>query len=376
MRKLVTTRTVDKLIPIPKADRIEIALIGGWSCIVKKGEFSEGDQGIFFEIDSWIPETDSRFSFLGSTKDYLGNQGWRIRTMKMRGVISQGLLLPLASFPELNLSNESHEDALGVLKWEQQTGDDSRLGIKTSTKVPKFPSFIPKTDQERIQNLMHYFNTHKEMQFEETLKLDGSSMTCYKIDKEFTLLQRLANNFALHFRIKPFFKGEHFGVCSRNLELKSTANYETTYDNDGKTSTHSQGNFWRTALKYGIHTALPVGFAIQGELIGPSIQGNHEKVEELEYHIYDVFAIKLGRYLTPEERVAFCKVTLAGVPHVPIIGTSKVFSDVNSFDELQARVTGESINPKTVSEGRVYKSICGTTTFKAVSNQYLLKGGN
>ena len=374
MRKLVTIRKVDKLLPIPKADRIEIAMIGGWSCIVKKGEFSEGDEGLFFEIDSWIPGTDARFEFLGKTKDYNGVAGWRLRTMKMRGVVSQGLLLPLSSFPELDLSNEDHAETLGVLKWEQldrTTNPQSGANGKT----PKFPRFIPKTDQERIQNLMHYFELHKDMEFEETMKLDGSSMTCYKVASELGFWKNAANKIASTFNCKPYFDAVHFGVCSRNLELKASDNFTATYDNNGVTSTHSNGNFWDTALKYNLHRILPLGYAVQGELIGPSIQSNHEKVEELEFYIYDVYNINAERYLTPGERSIFCE-AIPDVPHVPITSLGLLFEDVTTFDELQERVTGESINPGTISEGRVYKSLCGAVTFKAVSNEYLLKGGN
>ena len=370
MRKLVTIRTVDNIFEIKGADRIELAQIGGWGCIVKKDEFSIGDKGLFFEIDSWIPATDERFNFLGSTKDYMGKQGWRIKTMKMRKTLSQGLLLPLSTFPELDTSLEDHAETLGVLKW-----DDSHIkkssgnSMLAGTKSGKFPSFISKTDQERLQNLSHYFKLHKNTYFEETLKLDGSSITAYRIKVVLPFYKRIIN-----YLVPNLFKTSKFGVCSRNIELQSADNYTKTFINDGKSSEYKQSNFWSTALKYNLDKLVPEGYAIQAELIGPRIQSNHEKVNDLELYIYDIFDIQNQCYLTPDERLYMMSGSLQSVPHVTIISKSiQIFNTCTDFDIFQERVTGESFNSGTISEGRVYKSIDGLTTFKLISNKYLLK---
>lgn len=368
MRKLVTIREIDDLLPIAKADRIELAIVGGWSCIVKKGEFHVGDAGLFFEIDSWLPAEDERFSFLGKTKTYMKKDGYRIRTMKMRGVISQGLLLPLNSFPELDLTLEDHADTLSVIKWDAEIANPSR-SLTTGNAAGKFPSFIPKTDQPRLQNLMHYFDMYKESSFEETLKLDGSSLTAYKIKTDLPFWKTLLN------KAYKFFDTSHFGVCSRNLELKRSDNFEKTFDNNGKKSTYKQSDFWKVVNKYNVEERLPEGYAIQAELIGPKIQNNHESVEELEMYIFDVWDIVAERMLNPHERRKFCE--LHALQHIPVVSNEvKVFSECTTFDEFQARVTGLSMNPNTISEGRVYKEVNGAFTFKLVSNDYLLKGGN
>ena len=370
MRKLVTKRVVDKLIPIEGADRIELAMIDGWSCIVKKGEFSVGDAGVYFEIDSFLPSTDTRFSFLGDNKvkEFGARKGWRIRTMKMRGVISQGLLLPVAMFSDIDIDVDDMAEQLLVVKWERSEATE-RNGVKTGNSAGKFPSFLPKTDQPRLQNAMHYFNAYSHHTFEETKKLDGSSCTMYKILKPKTLWQRFLEFFSIDDRT------EHFGVCSRNLEIKSTDTYETTFQNSGVTSTYAQSDFWYVARKYTIINNLPAGFAVQGELIGPKIQSNHEKVVDKEFYVFDVYDIGQQEYLLPADRALFMAEYLPGVKHVPIVKAQvDIFALHPDLDSLQRHVTGESMNKGVVSEGRVYKS---TTvpglSFKLISNEFLLR---
>lgn len=358
MRKLVTKRKIDKLLPIPGADIIELAMVGGWTCIVKKGEFKEQDIGLFFEIDSFIPIEDTRFAFLGKTKTYKDKEGYRLKTMKMRGVISQGLILPLKMFPEIKEDLEDYADILNVIKYDvsivEKTGS-----VQSGTKEGKFPSFLPKTDQERLQNLMHYFEVHKDTIFEETLKLDGSSCTMYKIENKFGFFDRIKKFLGIK-DINPF----KFGVCSRNLELKRPS------FND------KQSDFWEVVYKYNIERELPSGYAIQGELIGPKIQNNHEKVDSLEYYIFDVFDINKQEYLNTYDRLEFVDTYFSVVKHVPLIKQGvKIFEECPNLDSLQDRVTGVSMNGKgTISEGRVYKSVINPSiTFKLISNKYLLK---
>jgi RNA ligase (TIGR02306 family) len=366
-RKLVTLRKVSAIIPIDKCDNIALAIIDGWSVIVKKTEFQVGDQCLFFEIDSFIPASDTRFEFLKKTTTFEGKEGYRLKTMKMKGVISQGLALPLTMFPELTDYSDDYSDKLGVIKYDNAIQElDQRPGLKPGKPRESFPSFIPKTDQERIQNLTHLWKTlPPDTAFEETLKLDGSSMTCYKIDQTPTLWQRFKALFGF---TAPNY---HFGVCSRNLELSRSANNVITFDNQGKSSEYNQSDFWRTAISYDIESKLPTGYAVQGELLGPKIQANHEKVTKLEYHIFDVFDISTGLYLRPLERREFC--AKHGLPHVPI--TDTMFQPFQyTLQELLEHVDTESMNPNTISEGRVYKVIDGSNlSFKVINNKYLLK---
>ena len=364
MRKLASIQKITKVSPIEGCDFIELATVLGWQVIIKKGELTEGGYCLFFEIDSFLP-MEPRYEFLKKTTKFNGTEGYRIRTLKMKKVLSQGLALPLSMFPELTENiQEDLSETLGVIKYdlEQFCGVNN---TSKSEKPGKFPSFIPKTDQPRIQNLPHLFTTNKEDTFEETLKLDGSSMTCYKVSSSPTLLQKFLSLFGIK---APTTK---FGVCSRNVDLKRTANTVMTFNNEGKESVYDQSDFWATAIKLDLANRVPVGYAIQGELIGPKIQANHEKVTELQYYVFDVFNISEQRYLLPQERRDFCH-TL-GIPHVPVMNVEATPLQL-TLDQLLQHVDTESVNPKTVSEGRVYKSNTNPLlSFKVINNRYLLK---
>lgn len=369
-RKLVSIRRISEILPIEGADFIATAIVDGWQVIVKKTEFNINDCCVFFEIDSLLP-IETRYKFLGKTTKNGYNTGYRLRTMKLRGVLSQGLALPLRMFPEIEHPKFGQEvtELLKVVKYEEDfiTTNPSAGGLKVGDSQGKFPSFIPKTDQERIQNLLTYFSIHANTEFEETLKLDGSSCTMYCIETSPTIWQRIKLIFGVSYNNKKF------GVCSRNLEIKPTDNFTKTFDNNGKPSTYSQSDFWYVAQKYNVAQNLPVGFAIQGELIGPKIQSNHEKVTDLEYYVFDIYDIVEQRYLTPAERHHMMTETLQQVPHVPVISTTTKILSTRSLQSLLAHVEGESMHPDTVSEGRVYKSTDGQITFKVISNEYLLR---
>jgi RNA ligase (TIGR02306 family) len=354
-RKLVSIKKIRKLMPIKGADFIELAMIDDWTCIVKKSEFKEGDSAVYFEIDSLLPE-EPRYEFLSSSKkDYFGVPKYRIKTMKMKGVLSQGLALPLDLFPELDEHNEGCvASIIKVEKYDPEVATDNSKGPKAGNSQGKFPSFIPKTDQERIQNLPHYYEMYEDHLWEETLKLDGSSLTIYKVNKALSTWDR----------VKRFFGATvneyHVGVCSRNLELKPE---------------HNQSDLWKVILEINLDKRLPIGYAIQGEMIGPKIQSNHEKVSQNQFCIFDIYDIKESCYLLPGERHSFLQLyKLEDIHHVMVSSYVRIFSKCKNLDDLQKRVTGESFMPGTVSEGRVYKSctIPGLS-FKCISNEYLLK---
>ena len=369
-RKLATIQRVQALHEIKGADFIEICQINGWQCITKKGEVEVDDLVIYFEIDSFLPDNDY-FSFLPKKTTYDSKQGYRLRTIKLKKAISQGLVLPISHFKNhLSLLTNMKEgddvtEILGIVKYDNEQQEYSQKpGLKAGKARGNFPSFIPKTDQPRIQNLVTYFSSMPDEEFEETLKLDGSSMTCYKIAYIPTRWEKFKSFFGYKYQ------DNHFGVCSRNLELKRTANASQTFDNQGKISIYDQSDFWSTAIKYNIESKLPTGYAIQGELIGPKIQANHEKVTELQYYVFDVFNIKTGEYLLPQERREFC--ALHNIPHVPVVSTS--FKPLQlGLENLLKHVEGQSMNPGTVSEGRVYKHNTKPISFKVISNLYLLK---
>lgn len=355
MRKLVTIRQVSDLLPIEGADNICLAVVGGWQVIIKKEELQKNDLCLFFEIDSFIPIEDTRFNFL-KPSTFNGKEGYRLKSLKLRGALSQGLALPLKLFPELDLVNHEDKDyaeQLGVIKYDNQQIAGSGGGLKAGKSEGKFPSFIPKTDQERIQNLTSWFTTKVDEAYEETLKLDGSSMTCYKLNKGLTFFDKIKRFFGI--QVKDYY----FGVCSRNLEIKRP-----------KESEDVRSDFWSTAIKYNIEDKLPAGYAIQGELIGPKIQANHEKVQELQYYVFDVYDISKQQYLLPNERHKFCFEN--NIRHVPVLGVVKPFT--MTLQELLKHVEGQSINPGTISEGRVYKNTQNPNeSFKCISNKYLIR---
>ena len=340
MRKMATIRKIDALLPIVGADAIECAVVGGWTCVVKKGEFTVGDLAVYCEIDSWIPHEIAPFLSRGNfPRVYNDVKGERLRTVKLRGQLSQGLLLPLEPTCA-NIESELFEGLdvslpLNIVKWEMPMNAQLAGMAKGN-----FPSLIPKTDQERCQNLVKEIAqaVTDGLQFEVTEKLEGSSMTVYLIDGV-------------------------FGVCSRNLDLKET----------------EDNTFWQVARRDDIEGkmwASPPGgdFAIQGELIGPGIQGNIYKLSKPEFRVFDVYSISGGYYLAPSNRREF--INAMGLLHVPVISTYEDLG-VGAVEELLLWAEGPSaITPTQEREGTVFKQVNGGMTFKAISNRYLLKSAD
>ena len=336
MRKLATIRKIDALNPIVGADAIECATVGGWKIVVKKGEYNVGDRAVYCEIDSWIPTELAPFLSKGKEpREFEGIKGERLRTIKLRGQLSQGLLLNLDSaIPQTNSFAEGDDvsELLGIVKWEMPM-NAQLAGMARGN----FPSLIPKTDQERAQNLVGEILAAAQAgtQFEITEKLEGSSMTVYLIDGE-------------------------FGVCSRNLDLKET-----------------EGNaFWQVARREGIEEKMRNAFgdctdiAIQGELIGPGIQGNIYKLSEPEFFVFDIYDGSDGVYKSPEYRRLI--VNDMGLNHVPVLLIDKDLG-VGSVEEILQWAEGASkLNDKQEREGIVFKEVRGGMTFKAISNKYLL----
>lgn len=349
MRKMATIRKIDALTPIDGADAIEAASIGGWKVVVKKGEFTVGDRAVYCEIDSWIPTELAPFLSKGKDpREFEGIKGERLRTVKLRGQLSQGLLLPISVLAIKNETGnylgdweqfEDHDvsERLGIVKWEMPM-NAQLAGMARGN----FPSFIPKTDQERAQNLVKEIVAANEtgLRFEITEKLEGSSMTVYLNDGV-------------------------FGVCSRNLDLKET---------EGNT-------FWQVARRDGIEEkmrAVPTAsdFAIQGELIGPGIQGNIYKLTEPEFRVFDVYNITIGEYLNPVDRRAL--VDMMGLKHAPVLVAGGSLYDtlgITDMPQLLKYAEGKSVMGDITGperEGVVFKQVDGGMTFKVISNRYLL----
>lgn len=352
-RKLVTIRRIAAIDPIEGADRIVRATVDGWQLVTQKSNnFQVGDLVTYFEIDSLLPEIDE-FEFLRPyfvTKSVNG-PGFRLKTIKLRGQISQGLILPLTK-----IDDKWFMERPGIGAWLVDEGDDvtESYGVKKYEKpIPanlagtirgNFPSFIKKTDQERIQNCFkEWSNLWREEEFEVTLKLDGSSFTAY-------YLQQSEKN--------PVAR---FGVCSRNLDLIETP----------------ENAFWQVARKLNLEEKLAsVGHsvAIQGELMGPGVQGNREGLTALDLYVFDMFNIDTFKYMYAPERHEFCENN--DLRHVPIIDYAGVFSGFMSAKDFLEYAERPSLNHKQ-AEGIVFKSIkFPCYSFKAISNAFLVAGGD
>jgi RNA ligase (TIGR02306 family) len=331
MRKLASIRRIDAITPIEMADSIECASVGGWKVVVRKGEFKPGDRAIYLEIDSWVPHALAPFLSREEPHEYEGVKGERLRTVKLRGQVSQGLLLPVP--PELQDRSEGEDvtEALGVLKWEMPI-PTSLAGLARGA----FPSFVPKTDQERVQNL-----TVEELiahgPYEITEKLDGASCTM------------------------GIFNGE-FHVCSRNLDLL-----------------RDEGNaFWRVAIRDDIEAKLREArlddIALQGELVGPGVQGNYYGLKELCFYIFDIYDIRTDRYYGSGPRRVLADAL--ELQHVPILSTNAQVSSIEQALDLAQgdKGRGSSLLAAKPREGVVFKSANDDQfSFKAISNLYLLK---
>lgn len=332
MRKLATIRTIDAIRPIEGADAIECAVVGGWTVVVKKGEYKVGDLAVYCEIDSWIPNELAPFLSKGQEpREYNGVKGERLRTVKLRGQLSQGLLLPIdVTFfrdPGTDIS-----DSLNIQKWEAPIPAQ----LAGLVRGP-FPTEVPKTDQERVQNL-----TAEIAQYvldgdvwEITEKLDGSSCTYYlDLDND-------------------------FHVCSRNLDL--------AYD---ETNT-----LWKVAIQNDIANRMRglelYGFALQGELIGEGIQKNRYGLKGQQFFLFDVYDVKQGCFLPPSERRGLAKEL--NINHVPV--TVEEFVIEQTVEQLLQMAEAKSELATTEREGIVFKHIGGQLSFKAISNKFLLKGG-
>lgn len=358
MRKLVRVDIIKDIKPILKADRLELATVEGWKVIVKKDEFKVGDKCVFFEIDSFLPLRDE-WNFLKNVTMFNKQQGIRIKTMKMRGALSQGLILPLSL---LNISEDTEvgtnlTDILGVVKYEVLDSGDFK---SINNKEEKYPSFLPKTEQPMIQNLTEWFDWYSEEVFEETLKLDGSSMSVAGILEpiQLTRLEKIKNFFGANIPTTKYVSL----VCTNKTLLERPLTNDVTQMN----------NYWRAFYKFGLDR-IPAGFCVQGELLAPNIQRNHEKVKSVEFYIFDVFDITRQEYLSPTMRKTFLDLYLEGVYYVPVVASRIRALDLG-LDGLLERAKGESMNKGVVSEGRVYKSVLSPEIhFKVINNDYLLK---
>lgn len=353
MRKLVTIRTVNEIRPINGADRIEVATVGGWDVVVKKGEINIGDSVLYFEIDSFLPIREE-FEFLrkGSFKRLNGEEGFRLKTIRLRGQISQGLIQPLNIFPEITEIDfdKDYSDDLGVIKYEKP------IPAQLAGKVKGyFPGFISKTDEERIQNLTEEYEEFKKFKYFVSEKLDGTSFTAFIRDGE-------------------------FGVCSRNLEIMRPDEVftpETILCDDGVERETTENTYWKVTRQINLENNLKElnrNLAIQGELIGEGIQNNRYGIKGHELRVFNIFDIDCSEYVSKIEKMEL--IEKLGLKVVPVIHTN--ISLPNTVKEIMDFAEGKSVlNNKAEREGLVWVSIDSPKriSFKTISNKFLSRGG-
>lgn len=338
-RKLATVEMISSIKPIEGADAIELAEVRGWKVVIKKGEFREGDLCIYCEIDSVLPE---RPEF-----EFLRPRNFRIRTIKLRGQISQGIAFPLTVLPvghSLAAANGELQpgydvtDILGVKKYDPPI--PAELGGKVRGR---FPSHSIKTDEERIQNLIDSYEEYKKMTWDVTEKLDGSSMTAY-INEE-----------------------GNFGIASRNLDLKES---ETN-------------SFWKTARDIDLEEKMRNymesnsirSLTIQGELIGEGIQKNKYRIKGQRVYFFRAFSQREYKFYSYDDFLDMMRDM--DLDTVPIL--ERGFYLPEKYEDLILYADGRSKLYDTAREGIVLVSKDraeennGRLSFKVISNKFILK---
>jgi RNA ligase (TIGR02306 family) len=326
MRKLVSVQTIRELHPIDDADAIEVAKVLGWSVVVKKGEFQVGEKVVYAEIDSVFPEKEEY--------EFLRNGKFRIRTIKLRGQVSQGICFPLSVLPEGEYEEDQEvTELLGVVKY-----DPPIPACLDGIMKGRYPSFITKTDETRVQVLQHTLTQNKGAVCVYSEKLDGVSTTFY-------------------------LKEEEFGVCTHNLDL---------FETEGNT-------LWMMAHKYNVEEklrGLGRNLALQGETIGSGIQKNKYKLpaNERQFFLFNIFDIDAYRYLDYDEFMEIAK--RLDIQVVPFLHESFILSD--NIDELIELSKGYSVLNKTTKREGIVIKIRKTKnrdglSFKAINPEFLLK---
>ena len=331
MRALVTIQKVKMISSIPDSDFLETAHVLGWQCVVKKGEFQAGDTGVYFEVDSFLP-VEERYEFLrnSSYRDNEDNgKGFRIRTAKMRGQLSQGLFLQLSLFPELEGCKEGDDvtEKLNVKKWYiPETANDGGVIIGER------PYGIPASDEIRIQSATELIGELQGKPYYITTKMDGTSGIVYFIDGK-------------------------IGCCSRNKEIKD----------------EESSLYWTPVYKYGLKEKLAKygkNIVLTGEICGPGIQKNKLRLPAIEWYVFDVKDWDGGTYFPYDEAVKIC--SAFEIPMVPLEERGEDFS--YSLETLLEKAKGKY--PSGLDkEGIVVRELQRpkALSFKVLNNDALLK---
>jgi hypothetical protein len=367
-RKLASIQRIVSLEPIQGADMIEKATVLGWELVVaKKENFKVGDLCVYIEIDSILPDRPE-FEFLRERK-------FRIKTIKIKGQVSQGICFPLSILPQAAFHsvkwNEGGDvtDLLGIKKYDPQAEferteslrlaaiDKNRMSrflkryswyrkfIFRPTKTP-FPSFIRKTDEDRIQLFPYFYENWSHLTFSVTEKIDGQSGTFFVIRNPKKGL---------------FQKKWIFGVCSRNFQLIKEDN----------------SSYWTIAKQLDLKAKMidfckvaNTGLIYQGEIIGSKIQGNKYNRTGFELYIFNIMLYNGGKttYLNQGLLNDFC--SKMGLLHVPDIERMKLLP---TTPEMVNHAKGNSLLAPVLREGVVMRNYETGISFKVINPDFLLK---
>ena len=342
--KLASIEKILKLSPIDGADRVETAHILGWTVVVKKGEFSVGDLVVYIPIDTVVPETPV-FEFLRDRK-------FRVKTIKLRGQLSQGLIVPKEYF---NISNPKEgQDVgsiVGVKKYEKPDNNPTYTETTLWEKIKRFlfprlgkgsrspfpTHLLPITDEERIQNIPEVLKKYRYKLFSVSHKMDGSSITI------------------IHY--KNIFGKSKYRICSRRFELHDK-------DNDWYKvfkSTNFEVHIRDLVKQYGTNDIM-----VQGEAIG-KFNGNHHKLQDNQIRLFNIFV--KGKRLPPESFNNVCE--LLNIPRCPLYGLVTLNHSMEEI--LKVSEVKDVLNPDAEGEGLVWR--CGEDdfSFKVINNKYLIK---
>lgn len=307
-KNLATIQKVTNVRHHPNADALDLVQVLGWQVVTKRDEFKDGDLCVYIVIDTVLPD---RPEF-----EFLRNKNFRIKPIRLRGMESAGIVFPLNIL-----------DGNTTVQLAEGTDVTDNIGVKHYEKpipaelagqmVGHFPGFLIITDED---NLRTYPDAVPEMYgrpYYITRKEDGSSGTY-------------------------FVKGNEFGVCSRRIHLK-----------DSETN-----GFWKIARKYNIEAALKAAFpnadvAIQGEVVGPGIQGNRLGLKELDFRLFNIFDIVSRAYLDYAKVVEFTN--KYGIPMVPTIATGSAFG--YSLEELIKLANEQKYDTGKAAEGIVIRPL-------------------
>lgn len=327
--KLASIQVITDIRSIEGADRIEAATVLGYQTVVKKGEFRPGDLCVWHEPDTVATQKPEY--------EFLRKQGFRLKVSRFKGQVSQGLALPLAVLPSASYAvGDDVTELTGIRKYEKPLSPNL-VGVAKGA----FPSWIPKTDEPNLRSFPEALGEFTGRECVITQKVDGTSGTYY-------------------------LRGGEFGVCTRNLELL-----------DDPASL-----FWRVAQEHRLREALATlggDFALQGEVHGAGIQGNHLSLKGVSFAAFNLFNIATHAYANHNTLAEFCKAN--SPPMVREVWRGELRLTLLELVELASvqnyasgrPAEGIVIRPLEEARSRILES--GRLSAKVISERYALKHG-